>query len=191
MPVAYDYPISDTLNGEVWPALLRSQVLAAILAAPFRNIEVRWDAGTITVWFDAPLSTAEELILNTLIANHNGTGPQDFSGFINTLTAAPTVLLAIPTVDNKAYDIDLRVSARRLDVGKAFGKRMGVTIRRGTGPASLVVIGSTTLYAHLEAPIAWTADVLPNLVTGNIEVIVVGAVASPVNWWAYANVVEV
>jgi hypothetical protein len=128
---------------------------------------------------------------STLVQRSAPGGLKPFFGFKKTLTLAPTVLVTVPTNDDVVYDLDVRVAARRVDVGKGFGKRMGVTIRRGTGPGSLVVIGSTNLYAHLEAPIAWTADVTPNLVTGNIEVIVVGAPASPVNWWGYVNAVEV
>jgi hypothetical protein len=128
---------------------------------------------------------------STIVQISNPGGQQPFSGFAKTLTLAPTVLVAIPTNDDEVYQLDVRVTGRRVDVGKAFGKRMGVTIRRGAGAGSLIVIGTTILYAHLEAPIAWTADVVPNLVTGDIEVVVVGAPASPVNWWGYVNAVEV
>jgi hypothetical protein len=78
-----------------------------------------------------------------------------------------------------------------LDVGKAFGTRIASSLRRGTGPGSLILIASTPLYTHLEAPIAWSAIVQPNIVSGEIEISVIGAPASPVNWWAYADVIEV
>ena len=113
------------------------------------------------------------------------------SGFGKTLTAAPKVILAIPTNDNETYAVEVRIAARSLDVGKAFAKRVAVTFRRDTGAASLVTVATTVLYAHLEAPIAWTADVVPNLTTGDLEVTVVGAPTSPVDWWAYSDVIEV
>jgi hypothetical protein len=150
------------------------------------------DTGWASVQSPLPGRTwAWDFGTSAIVQISNPGGQLPFSGFAKTLTLAPTVLVAIPTNDDEVYQLDVRVTGRRVDVGKGFGKRMGVTIRRGTGPGSLVVIGSTVLYAHLEAPIAWTADVTPNLVTGDIEVIVVGAPASPVNWWGYANAVEV
>jgi len=150
------------------------------------------DTGWSSVQYPPPgRAWAWDFATSALVLISNPGGLKQFQGFAKTLTLAPTVLLKIPTNDNVTYAVEVRVAARRLDVGKAFGKRAAVTLRRNTGVGSLITVGTTVLYAHLEAPITWTADVVPNLVTGDIEVVVVGAPTAPVDWWAYADVIEV
>jgi hypothetical protein len=119
-------------------------------------------------------------------------GLEPFSAEVLTVDATPTVITAFATADNIVYGIEAWVTARRIDgTPKGFGTRIAGTFRRGTGAASLVQVGVTTvLYAHLEAPILWTASFVANIATGDIEVVVTGS-AAPITWNVYGDSIQV
>jgi hypothetical protein len=108
------------------------------------------------------------------------------SGTATTNDAAPTVILNIDLPKGDTYTIDLMVAALRNDFVQGAGYRMAATFRNQDSAA--VQIGATTVMATHEDAAAW--DVQFAVAGQTVQVKVIGAAATTIQWRARARICE-
>jgi hypothetical protein len=74
---SYEYDVIDDFSGGVDSAALQYQVeQSAISSAAVTHVDTSWKGGTprdkCDVWFDDPLSSGDETILDAVVAAHDG-----------------------------------------------------------------------------------------------------------------------
>ncbi len=137
MADAYYFPIADTVTGNVWEDLLRSQILnQPSITKTLRDVFVNYDANVIRVVFLSALSAAEQTDLAGVIAAHDSSLEPSAPPGATSFTCPATVAVGDAVYVSAADVVD---KATSLDVAKAA---IGLVLDKPSATTAIVVDSS-------------------------------------------------